>query len=64
MQGYFLGPMDPSEFMHSFMPINSQNLGDPPDGINFSDVYEQVNERSMYASFVRRCVTLQQHHPR
>ena len=58
MQGYFLGPMDPSEFMHSFMPINSSNLGDPPDGIDFREVYEQANERLMYTPFVRHCITL------
>jgi len=56
MQGYFLGPMDPDEFMRSFMPINSSNPVDPPDGIDFREVYEQVNERSMYAPFGRRCV--------
>ena len=54
MGGYFLGPMDPSEFMGSFMPINSQNLGSPPDGIDFRQVYEQTNERLMYAQFVSR----------
>jgi len=56
MHGYFLGPMDPTEFMSSFMPINSQNLGSPPDGIDFSKVYEQANEKSMYAPFVRHPV--------
>jgi len=56
MHGYFLGPMDPTEFMSSFMPINSQNLGSPPDGIDFSEVYEQANEKSMYAPFVRLSV--------
>ena len=56
MRGFFLGPMDPSEFMRSFMPTNSQHLGSPPDGIDFSQVYEQVNERAMYAPFVRRRV--------
>ena len=58
MHGYFLGPMDPTEFMSSFMPINSQNLGSPPDGIDFSGVYEQANEKSMYAPFVRHPVIL------
>jgi len=56
MQGYFLGPMDPSEFMRSFMPTNSQNPGDPPDGVDFCKVYEQANEKLMYAPFVRRCI--------
>ena len=63
MSGYFLGPMDPSEFMRSFMPINSQHLGNPPDGIDFRQVYEQANERSMYAPFVRRRVTPWQQRP-
>ena len=58
MHGYFLGPMDPSEFMSSFMPINSQNLGSPPDGIDFCEVYEQTNEKSMYAPFVRHPIIL------
>ena len=56
MDGYYLGPMDPNEFMCSFMPVNSQNLGNPPDGIDFCKVYEQANERSMYAPFVRHPV--------
>ena len=58
MHGYFLGPMDPSEFMRSFMPTDSQNLGSPSDGIDFRQVYDQANERLMYAPFVRRCVIL------
>ena len=53
MVGYFLGPMDPSEFMRSFMPINSQTLGSPLDGVDYRQVYEQPNEKSMYAPFVR-----------
>jgi hypothetical protein len=56
MHGHFLGPMDPSEFMCSFMPNNSQNLGSPPDGIDFRKVYEQANERSMYVPFVRHLI--------
>jgi hypothetical protein len=48
MHGYFLGPMDPASSC-AFMPINSQNLGGPPDGIDFRQVYDQPNERSMYA---------------
>ena len=52
MQGYYLGPMDPSEFMRSFMPMNSPNPGDLLDGIDFREVYEQVDERLMYAPFV------------
>jgi hypothetical protein len=59
MHGYFLGPMDPSEFMCSFMPVNSQNLGDPPDGIDFHRVYDQANERLMYTPFVRHYALLQ-----
>ena len=56
MQGYFLGPMDPDEFMSAFMPINSQSLGSPPDGIDFSQVYDKPNEKSMYEPFVRHFV--------
>ena len=52
MQGYFVGPMDPSEFMRSFMPFNTPNQGSPPDGIDFREVYDQANERSTYAPFV------------
>jgi len=52
MQGYFLGPMDPSEFMRSFMPMNSSNMGLPPGEIDFSLVYTQRNERLMYDPFV------------
>jgi hypothetical protein len=44
--------MDPTEFLSSFMPINSQDLGKPPDGIDFSEVYKQPNEQSMYGPFV------------
>jgi len=58
MNGYFLGPMDPSEFMCSFMPVDSQKLGSLPDGIDFRQVYDQVDEKLMYAPFVRRCVIL------
>ena len=58
MRGYFLGPMDPSEFMRSFMPINPQTLGSLPDGVDFRQVYEQPNEKLMYAPFVRRYVVL------
>jgi len=58
MHGYFLGPMDPSVFMCSFMPIDSQKLGDPPDGIDFRKVYGQANEKLMYGPFVRRCIVL------
>ena len=53
MQGYFLGPMDPSEFMRSFMPVNSSGIGHFPDKIDFSTVYSQRNERLMYDPFVR-----------
>ena len=58
MHGYFLGPMDPSEFMCSFMPVNSRNPQSPPDGIDFRRVYDQANERLMYTPFVRCCVIL------
>ena len=58
MHGYFLGPMDPSEFMRSFMPVNSQNPQSLPDGIDFRRVYDQTNERLMYTPFVRFCVIL------
>jgi len=58
MHGYFLGPMDPSEFMRSFMPVDSRNLGTPPDEVDFSKVYNKANEKSMYDPFVRRCVIL------
>ena len=63
MHGYFLGPMDPGEFMRSFMSINSQSLGGSPDGIDFSQVYEQANERSMYAPFVRPRFILRHQRP-
>ena len=65
MQGYVLGPMDPNEFMRSFMPVNAKNSPtpyNPPDGIDFREVYEQDNERSMYAPFVRRRIVSQQYH--
>jgi len=58
MEGYFLGPMDPCEFMRAFMPVNSRNLGSPPDGIDFSEVYNKPNERSMYNPFVRCPIVL------
>jgi len=58
MHGYFLGPMDPSEFMSSFMPVDSRKLGSPPDGIDFRQVYDQTSEKLMYGPFVRRCVIL------
>ena len=56
MHGCFLGPMDPSEFMRSFMLINSQSLEGLPGGIDFCQVYDQANEKLMYAPFVRRYV--------
>jgi hypothetical protein len=52
MEGYFLGPMDPTDFMNAFMPINSQNSGSPPEGIDFSGVYGQKIEKMMYEPFV------------
>ena len=58
MEGYYLGPMDPSQFMSAFMPINSRSLGTPPDGIDLSDVYNQKLERLMYNPFVRCPLTL------
>ena len=58
MHGYFLGPMDPSEFMRSFMPVDSRDLGSPPDGIDFGEVYNKANEKLMYEPFVRRWVIL------
>jgi hypothetical protein len=58
MEGYYLGPMDPVQFMSSFMPTNSQNPRSPSGGIDFSKVYNQANERSMYDPFVRRPISL------
>ena len=58
MDGYFLGPMEPSEFMSSFMPVDSRKLGSVPDGIDFRQVYDQADEKSIYAPFVRRCVVI------
>ena len=52
MQRYYLGPMDPAQFISSFMPVNSQDFGDYPDDIDFSKVYKQINERPMYDPFV------------
>ena len=54
MDGYFLGPMDPTEFMVSFMPTNSQNLGVSPDGVDFDQVYNKATEKLMYPPFVSR----------
>ena len=54
MDGYFLGPMDPTEFMDSFMPMNSRNLGVSPDGVDFKEVYNQATEKLMYSPFVSR----------
>ena len=61
MHGYYLGPMDPSQFMSSFMPINSQSLGSPPAGIvsDFLRVFNQDNEKSMYDPFVMLPAVLQ-----
>ena len=58
MQGYFLGPTDPSEFMRSFMPVDSRDLGSPPDWIDFREVYDQADEKSMYDPFVRHYLIL------
>ena len=55
MDGYYLGPMDPSQFMSSFMPINSESgLASPPDTTDstFLRVFEQGNEKAMYDPFV------------
>ena len=49
-----MGPMDPDEFMRSFMPVNSSGISHFPDKIDFSTVYNQRNERLMYDPFVRR----------
>ena len=54
----YLGPMDPSRFMNSFMPINSQRLGNPPRHINLNEVYQQPNERSMYEPLVNLFLVL------
>ena len=58
MDGYLLGPMDPSEFMSSFMPVDSRKLGSVPDGIDLLQVYDQADEKLMYAPFVRRCAVI------
>ena len=58
MQRCYLGPMDPTQFISSFMPMNSQEFAGSPDGIDFSKVYEQANERSMYDPFVSPFVVL------
>jgi len=58
MDGHFLGPTEPSEFMRSFMPVDSHKLGSLPDGIDFRQVYDQADEKLMYAPFVRRCVVI------
>lgn len=52
MDGYFLGPMNPAEFMWSFMPMNSQNLVASPGGIDSTQVYQMTTEKSMYGPFV------------
>lgn len=58
MENYCLGPMDPAQFMASFMPINSQNFEDTSDEIDFSKVYQQNNDRSMYGPFVSSSIIL------
>ena len=60
MQGYFLGPMDPTGFMDSFMPVNLSSLGCPPSELDFSPVYSQRNEKSMYDPFVRQFLLIKQ----
>ena len=50
--------MEPSEFMSSFMPVDSRKLGSVPDGIDFRQVYDQADEKSIYAPFVRRCFVI------
>ena len=52
MQRYYLGPMDPTQFISSFMPVNSQDSGDTSDDIDLSEIYKQTKERSMYDPFV------------
>jgi hypothetical protein len=61
MDGYYLGPMDPSQFMSSFMPINSRSLGSlPPEtDSNFLRVFKQANEKAMYDPFVILLAILQ-----
>lgn len=60
MEGYYLGPMDPADFMDAFMPINSPNFGSPPENIDFAEVYCQISEKLMYDPFVSRSIILQQ----
>ena len=59
MNGYFLGPMDPGEFMRSFMPVNSPGAGHFSGEIDFSPVYSQRNEKLMYDPFVSRSLPIQ-----
>jgi len=59
MEGYFLGPMDPSEFIRSFMPANSPSAGNPPPKIDFSPVYTPLNESLMYDPFVSHFLLVQ-----
>ena len=55
MQGYHLGPTDPSQFTSLFVPIlTPKPLESLPNGIDFRQVYEQPNEKSMYDPLVRR----------
>ena len=58
MEGYYVGPMDPTQFMNSFMSINSQNFGSSPDNVDLSKVYKQTNERLMYELFVSCFIAL------
>ena len=63
MEGYFLGPMDPGEFMLSFMPVNSSSIGHPPNEIDFDPVCNQPNERLMYEPFVSHPILIQSQQP-
>ena len=57
MEGHFLGPMDPTEFMDAFMPVNS-GIGGIPDDIDFREVYDRRCEKEMYEPFVRDSVAV------
>ena len=58
MQRYYLSPMDPTQFISSFMPVKSQEFAGSPDDIDFSKFYKRTNERSMYDPFVSPPVVL------
>ena len=50
--GHFLGPMPPTEFLNTFLPVASSSLPCAANESPFADFKLKMRENEMYSSFV------------